>query len=161
MRLRRCVSGFGVVVAFGVVPPVAAADPPTVQSARVGSGEVIDFGSFQCTASKSGVDKPVWSCPSQLFLSKFKEPPMVFFSIAGFDRLAVGNGSVSLEIDLKDEVNKEGFQPIIDDRADTPTGLDKSAVRVNWIAIGEGERVRRPSLTREERLKLREKAKGQ
>jgi len=134
---------------------VAAADPPT-QTARVGGGEVIEFGSFHCTAQKADGGKLVWSCPAQSFASKFKESPTVFFSIAGFDRLVPTDTGFSLDIDTKEDATKDGFKPVVDDTSNRPAA-EKSTVSVTWIAIGEGERAtRRPRISREERLKLRE-----
>lgn len=136
---------------------VAAADPPSQpQTARVGGGEVIEFGSFHCTAQKADDDKLAWSCPAQSFASKFKEAPTVFFSIAGFDRLVPTDAGLSLDIDTKGDATKDGFKPIVDDASSKPAA-EKSMIGVTWIAIGEGERApRKPRASREERLKLRE-----
>lgn len=135
----------------------AAADPPSqAQTARVAGGEVIEFGSFHCTAQKEDGDKLAWSCPAQSFASKFKEAPTLFFSIAGFDRLAATDTGFSLDIDTKGDATKDGFNPIVDDASNKPAA-EKSTIGVTWIAIGEGERApRKPRASREERLKLRE-----
>ena len=157
MCLRPCFSAFTVGIALGFTYPAIADEPkPQIESVRAGGGEVIDFGSFKCTAAKPDGGKLSWTCPKQSFQSKFKEPPVVFFSIAGFDRLAPLDGSFSLNVDTKDEIAKDGFQPVVDERADKSIGLDKSAIRVTWIAIGLGERPERPRLTPEERQKQRE-----
>jgi hypothetical protein len=169
MWLKAYASAAVMLLATGVYGhnPAAAADPPSqVQSARVGGGEVIEFGGFQCMAKKSDGEKLVWACPAQSFASKFKEAPVVFFSIAGFDHILVNDGGLSLGIDTKDDISKDGFQPIVDEQAGKPTVSVKSMISITWIAIGEGERGQRPRRTREERLKLREmrqqeKAKGQ
>ena len=116
---------------------------------------MLDFGSFECTAAKTGDGKPVWTCPAQTFTAQFKEPPVVFLSIAGFSRLAVVDGSLSIEVDAKDQPTKEGFQPMVEDLADKPTAQDKSEVRVSWIAIGDGERGKKARSRKEERRKLR------
>jgi hypothetical protein len=135
-----------------------AADPPTQNpSARVSGGEVIEFGNFHCGAQKSGSDQLAWSCPAQTFASKFKDAPTVLFSIAGFANLTATDGSLSLAVDTKDDVRKDGFQPAVDDSGGKIGGSDKSSISVTWIAIGEGDRGQRPrASSREDRLKLRE-----
>jgi hypothetical protein len=131
-----------------------AADPSSqTQSARASGGEVIEFGDFQCTAKADG-SQAIWTCPVQSFDAKFKDSPVVFFSIAGFDQVTPEGSGWSLDIETKGEVNKDSFQPAVNAKLGKVT--DKSAIKVTWIAIGEGEKARRPALTREEKLKARE-----
>lgn len=153
MNWQHWTAALGFMLATGGAHGAWAADPPAQsQAARVGGGEVIDFGSFEC-AAKLVDGKPAWTCPAQSFPSKFKEAPSVLFSLAGFERLSVADGSVSLGIDIKGDIAKDGFQPIVDDHQDKPTGMDGSKVHVTWIAIGEGERGPRQRPSREDRLK--------
>lgn len=136
---------------------VLAADPSTQSvSARAGS-EVIEFGSFHCGAQKGGADQLKWACPAQTFASKFKDAPTVLLSIAGFANLTAVDGSLSLAVDTKDEVRKDGFQPIVDDSGGKIGATEKGSIAVTWIAVGEGERGQRTRpASKEERQKLRE-----
>lgn len=159
MSPKNCASTLAMIVAAGVCSSnqAAAADPPQVQAPRAGGGEVVEFGGFRCAAKKSDGEKLTWTCPAQSFGSKFKEPPVIFFSIAGFEHILPADGGLSLGIDTKDDVAKDGFQPIISEKAGKPAGTENSTIDVTWIAVGEGERMQKPKLTREERLKLHEK----
>ena len=159
MSPKNCASTLVMIVAAGVCSShrAAAADPPQVPASRAGGGEVTEFGGFQCTAKRSDGEKLTWTCPAQSFGSKFKEAPVVFFSIAGFEHILPADGGLSLGVDTKDDVAKDGFQPIISEKAGKPAGADNSTIDVTWIAVGEGERVQKPKLTREEKIKLREK----
>jgi hypothetical protein len=78
---------------------------------------------------------------------------MVFLSIAGFDRIAAANGSVSLNVGTKGDIAVTGFQPVVNDDPDKSIGVDKSAIRVTWIAIGNGERPQRRENRRQEKPK--------
>lgn len=151
MWMRNLPAGMILLAAFGAGHQAAAADPP----ARAGN-EVIEVGGFECTAKKTDGGKLDWTCPAQTFHSKFKESPAVHFSIAGFDRISPADTGLSLGIDTREEVSKEGFQPIVDSTASRPAA-DKSTISVTWIASGEGERAgKKAKPTREEKLKARE-----
>lgn len=151
MWMKKLPAGMILLAAFGAGFQAAAADPP----ARAGN-EVIEVGGFECEAKKAERGKLDWICPAQTFQSKFKEAPTVHFSISGFDRIAPADTGLSLGIDTREEVSREGFQPIVDSTASKPA-TDKSTIGVTWIASGEGERGgKKAKLTREERLKLRE-----
>lgn len=151
MWLKNLPAGMILLAAFGVGHQAAAADPP----ARAGN-DVVEVGGFECAAKKADGGKLDWTCPAQTFHSKFKESPAVHFSISGFDRIAPADTGLSLGIDTKEEVSKEGFQPIVESTASKPTA-DKSTISVTWIASGEGDRGgKKARMTREEKLKLRE-----
>ena len=116
-----------------------AADPKP-HADIVAGGEIMELGSFDCTAG-GDAKAPTWDCPAQKFESKFKDAPVVFFSVAGFARVSLVDGPQSIAIATQGETTHEGFQPTLDGKVGAATTGDKSTVSVNWIAVGAGERV--------------------
>ena len=155
MSSKHYASALAVLIAMSGYGGIAvAADPSSqTQSARVSGGEVIEFGDFRCTAKADG-SQAIWTCPVQSFDAKFKDSPVVFFSIAGFDQVTPEDSGWSLNIETKGEVKKDSFQPAVNAKLGKVT--DKSAIKVTWIAFGEGEKAHQQALTREEKLKARE-----
>src|SRR5882672_32706 len=104
-----------------------AADPKPHADINAG-GEVLEFGSFDCVANNAD-GRAVWYCPAQSFDLKFREAPVVYFSIAGFAHVP-GSASLSVATGTKGEVTQEGFQPSLE--VAPATGTEKASVSVNW-----------------------------
>lgn len=134
------------IVALAALPFVGLAGGSTLAADTkphadiVAGGEIMELGSFECTAG-GDAKAPTWDCPVQKFESKFKDAPVVFFSLAGFARVSFADGAQSIAIAIKGETTSEGFQPILDGKVGAATTGDKSTVSVNWTAVGAGERV--------------------
>jgi hypothetical protein len=98
--------------------------------------QVIEFGSFDCVADKSG-GQATWDCPAQSF-DLFNGVPIVYFSIGGLAHVP-GSASLSVAIGTRGEVTREGFQPTLDATVAPPTGAETVSTSVNWIAVGTAE----------------------
>lgn len=137
MRLR-IVAAVGLPL-IGLCAGMALAADPKAHSDITAGAEVMELGVFDCVASSSG-GKATWDCPAQTFDSKFREAPVVYFSVAGMSGVAVGEQGLSVALGTKDPATKEGFQPKVDTTLVPVSGADKAVVSVNFVAVGPGER---------------------
>ena len=136
MRLKSLAVTWPVasLVAAGIA---LAADPAMAQR------EVTDYGSFDCTANTAD-GKTTWDCPPQTFEQTFAQTPDVYFSIAGFSKVALpGDGRLSIAVATNGMIFQTGFQPFLDTTLGQAAGADTSTVTINWTAIGQGEAVQR------------------
>ena len=126
---------------IGLCAGMAMAADPKPHADITAGAEVMELGSFDCLADNAG-GKANWDCPAQTFDSKFREAPVVYFSVAGMTRVTIGDQGFNVAIATKDQATKEGFIPKVDTTLVPAAGGEKATISVNWIAVGPGERVR-------------------
>jgi hypothetical protein len=148
--MRFSIAALATLPFIGLCGGSALAADPRPHADIVAGGEIMELGGFECTAG-GDAKAPTWDCPAQKFESKFKDAPVVFFSLAGFARVSFVDGPQSIAIATKGETTSEGFQPTLDGRVGAATTGEKSTISVNWTAVGAGERVHKPK--RERRAK--------